>query len=504
MKLNIEKLNNIKKNITQKLNSLFNKKNILLMVILLSVILLIPIIWTSFYTHPSADDYNYGVNTINQLHKSGVAGILKGSVKTLKTFYNEWQGTYSAIILFSLSPCIWGENFYFLTTLIIIGMLGASIYYFLNQVIRKFLNIDKTTCYMIFIIFFMLSLETMPSINQGLFWWNGASYYMIFFSLELIMLGNITKYYIVEKKSKVNYIVTLLLTAIVAGGNFITALQQIILLFFLNFYLIIKKKNKSALPLLIVSIVGLIISAIAPGNANRAASVIGMSPVKSIIMSFIYAFCYSFRWITPLNFLILTFIEILLIPTYKEKKLTYKFPIIVILLLYCLFSAEFTPTLYATSNIGEGRLHNIMYISYLLIFLAGYYYLIGYIRNKIISQNIFSKIIIKDIKAKLIKSHGIVFSCFLLLIIGNFVINKEMFTSYQTYRVIKDGSAKIYDKECDERQKILKNPAIKKVEFEKLTVTPYPIFYCDFSEDSTHWLNIPATEIYDKDYIKVK
>ena len=83
------------KNILQKLNKLVTKRNITIAIIVASVLLLIPILWGAFYTVPSADDFSYGMETINVLETKGIFAVFTGAIKNLISSYNEWQGIYS-------------------------------------------------------------------------------------------------------------------------------------------------------------------------------------------------------------------------------------------------------------------------------------------------------------------------------------------------------------------------------------------------------------------------
>ncbi|MGN1330327.1 MAG: DUF6056 family protein [Clostridia bacterium] len=499
----MEKISNALKKISKKVNKLINKKTILFMMVLILIFGLIPILWVSFYTHPSSDDYGYGENTINVLESTGIIGILSGVVKTVKSYYMVWQGTYSASVIMALNPSVWGNNMYFLTTFIIIGMLFVGLYYFFRQTINNFLNSDKKTFWLFLLAFFILVIETIPDKGQGLYWWNGASYYMLFFSLELLEWGLLVKRYFLNKKTKLNYMALCLVIAIIGGGNYITALQQIIILCFINIYLIFKKKDKSAILLLLISLLTFGISAVAPGNAIRAARLEGMSSVKAIILSFYYALYNAFMWMTPLNFIILFMLTILLFQTYKNERLKFKYPIIVVFFIFCVFSAEFTPTLYSQSSLGAGRLWNIMYISYLIFFVMSMYYLVGYIREKLIEKNVFKEDSFEKIY-ELLKEHSlIIFILAFGIIFVHVYINRMDVTTYQTYQIIENGYAKKYDEECKSRIKILEDDSIKQVEFKALTVCPRPIFHCEFSDDPESWLNTPVAKIYNKEYIKV-
>ncbi len=486
--------------IINKLNKFITLKNILLVIIIITILLMIPILRVSFYTHPSADDYSYGINTANVIKNEGIMEVFKGTIKTLNEFYSTWQGTYSAIILFSLNPSVFGNNMYFLTTFIIIGLLFIAMYYFLKQIINKFLKCDKKIFWICLLALFLLFIETMPDKCQGLFWWNGASFYMIFLALEFLEWGLLVKRYFLGEKTKLNYVLLSILIAIIGGGNYVTALQQIIILALINIYTL-KNKDKSAICLFLIAGLSLGISAMAPGNATRQAMLPKMNPVKAIILSFAWGLYKAYIWMTPLNFEVLLLVTLMLFQTYKNAKIKFNHPIIVALFAFCIFSAEFTPTLYAQSSIGEGRMHNIMYISYLIFSLITLYYIIGSIRNKLISTGIFSKDADK-LAMDLIKNNLVLI---VIVISGTMIlsifINRAEMTSYSTNQILKNGMAQKYDEECKERIKILENKDIKEVEFKELTVHPYHIFNNEFDPWIESWKNLPAAKIYNKDYI---
>ena len=482
------------------LNRAVNKKSVFVLCLIIFAVLLFPIVKVSFYTHPAADDFNYGVNTINKINDIGLWGVLGGALKTVVYYFKTWQGTFSAIFLFALSPSIWGPNCYFLTTIIILLALLLSLMYLFKTIMINCLKCDKYIYYICTIIFYLLSIETLPSINQGLYWWNGASYYMIFFSLELVLLSLLFDAYINKKRKKV--VLMCLLSFIIGGGNFITALQQIIILFILSLVLIIFKKDKSSVLPFVFSLIGLGISALAPGNAYRAAGVVGMNPIKAIMLSFTNAYAFMFQWIKPISIISIIIIALLLIPYIKNIKFKFRGMLLVLIMSYCIFSAEFTPTLYSTSSIGEGRLWNIMYISLLLIILLNTFYFIGYILNRMKEKKAINNI---DKTINYFISGKSIITIVSLILIGSLMyFDRHSMTSYITYDILQNGQAQKYDQEYRERQKILENKSIKKVEFEKYTYMPYPIFYVDYTSDKNHWLNIPVAEIYNKEYVIVK
>ena len=121
---------------------------------MITIILLIQLLRVSFYIHPSADDFDYGIYTIGAINH-GIGNVFVGVAKTIYKYYNNWQGTYSAITIFSLNPSIWGDNFYFLTTFILVFCISFSIYYLFKQ-LKQLLKIDNTSFHLIYLLFIIL------------------------------------------------------------------------------------------------------------------------------------------------------------------------------------------------------------------------------------------------------------------------------------------------------------------------------------------------------------
>ena len=312
----------------KKIQSWITKRNILITCIILSIILLIPIIGISFYTIPILDDFNYGTYTMGKLGRLDIIGLISGVFQNLVFFYKTWQGTYSATIVFSLSPIIIGNNYYFLTTFTILFFIGLGLYKFLKPILLKVLELDKISFYLIFLFIFMTSIENLKNVFEGLYWWNGSTYYMIFFSLELIEFGLLIKRYVLKEFNKKTYISLCILAFIIGGGNFITALQQIIILFFLSVYLIYKEKDKSSILPFFIALIGLGISAIAPGNSVRQSILEQMSAPTAILYSFYYSIKTIFQWINPFILFMTIIIEIYLYPSYQKIKYKIKYPLL--------------------------------------------------------------------------------------------------------------------------------------------------------------------------------
>ncbi len=149
---------------------------------IITILLIVPIFIVGFYNHPSADDFNYSINT----HKAILNGenpieIIGKAAKTSYHFYFTWQGLYASTFVLALQPAIWGEQFYALTTFIIVGILFAGIFILTKTVFKYIFKSERKRYWLIslFILFFMI--EKIPSPVQGLYWFNGCMNYLRIF-----------------------------------------------------------------------------------------------------------------------------------------------------------------------------------------------------------------------------------------------------------------------------------------------------------------------------------
>ena len=113
--------------INKKLNLVVSPAYLACGAVVIYLISLLPILTLSFYCHPSADDFNYGVKThLAVMSGQGICGIIQAALETVCENYTSWQGTFSAIFFFSLQPGVFAESAYFLTPFVMIGALSIS------------------------------------------------------------------------------------------------------------------------------------------------------------------------------------------------------------------------------------------------------------------------------------------------------------------------------------------------------------------------------------------
>lgn len=475
-------------------------KIISVLAILLLMLSIAPIIGVSLYNHPSADDYNYSTKTFNALKEDGLIGVLKGAIDTVEDTYKTWQGTYSAVFVMSLQPCIWGENLYFIGTIILVTVFLLAHYMLTREILCNRLKIDRASFLIIFSIITFISMQTVPSLTESFFWWNGSSYYTLFYSLFLVEITLLLKFQRTNKKKY--YFIICLLNILIAGSNFVTALQQVIILSFINFYFIVFKKDKRFIPFLLLSVLGLVVSMLAPGNAFRQEQTEKMGAIKAIIMSFMYAIKYLVNWNNIPNIMAVITIIMFMYKSYNNINFKFKYPLIMTILTFCIFSAQFTPSLYAQSNPGPSRLMNIIYYSHYILLISNLYYWGGWFRTKLKENNVLTKNSFENFQSISNKYTAVATTIIFALVLPSMYLNIRSYSTIKALIPIKNGSAKIYKEEYNERLKLLKSNK-KDIVFEPYSIIVEPLFYADVTEDETSWLNVPQTQIYNKDSIKL-
>lgn len=459
---------------------------------------LIPIIISSFYSHPLADDFGFS-EKVNHIVKNGggLFDILSASFQQVKDTYLDWQGTYAAIFVFSLQPAAFSEQIYFLTTFVMLTALIASTLFFVNTIFN-ILGYDKKIGIIISFVILLLSIHFVVDKKEAFFWWNGSSYYTLFYSFSLLFFSILIKLYYAEKiiKKVIFLIISLLLAAILGGGNYSTALLTTVILAFVIFLLIKHKKKISLCYVMIflILITGFVISMIAPGNSVRAAAITGESPVKAIIHSVFYAVVYIAKW-TGLaqlaGFSVIGFFAYILT---KNSKYKFQYPFIVFVLSVLVFATQLTPPLYAMSSVGSGRQINIYYYSYYIFMSFNTFYIIGWINQKDIVR-----IRTKNIQ----KSFSV---CTLLLIIGVFLcgcLNYGLhnITFVDTLLALKNSTPQTYSAEYLDRISQIKNGNTTISDIK--TVPDFFSPLC-IEEDSDFWINKQIARYYDVDKVTLK
>jgi len=468
------------------------KKNLGVIIAVVFVLFLLPMLYIARYMHPSADDFSYGAATrAVWLETGSLVQTLSRAVTSTQSWYNGWQGTFSAIFLMTLHPAVFSVGMYMLGAWLVMLGFVASMFFFMKIVLADYLGAEKRDYLIIASVVTFVSLHFIPSPVEGLFWYNAAMFYTGFHALALLMVSLLLIWIKADTTRPFICIAVPLLAFFIGGGNYVTALVTFVVLGLFAFYCIVIKKSRWQLPvvgLLAISI-ALIISAVAPGNALRQVNFEPMHPLRAIIMSFYYG--AGIVWIRFL-FVPFWFAFAALIPVVyrvvRGSVFSYKYPWLVIPLMFGVYASTFTPNLYSWSTFGPLRVLNVNFFVLLLFVFFSMVYALGYIARRDINfgglaryKNIF------------------VIACACLFIAGSIIFTvrdvNTMAGVSATHSLIT-GEARTFHNENNVRLEAIQIAQGEGLILAPFTVTPHVLFFEDITDNVTDWRNLAFASFF--------
>lgn len=361
------------------------KNKILILSIILLIAVLSPIFINNIYNFPAADDF-YGINEIKFLFNGKDYNFINllqvGISRTVRTYIN-WQGNYFSVFIGIFNPLLISLKAYNFTLLAIQIFYVFSIVFFF-VCLSKFKNIiSKKQAIILSVAYITVSILSMYSISEGLYWYSGVMLYLLPFAMSMILMGLLALY--ANKKNKITYSFILLLLICLAGTNYVTGLFVGALLLVATIYAFFRKRQY-----FIVSLVALLIFGIAfafnvfaPGNFVRISGFEKVSIIKALAMTIPLSLEMLAR--TAFKTLLMPFL-ILFTPGFvyivKNYKKNIKLinPIFVIVCLLVVFALLFAPCTYSYGDIyQEARVQNIQYFYLILMISFSYFYTIAYL-----------------------------------------------------------------------------------------------------------------------------
>lgn len=365
------------------------KKNwIFAIIAVLFVGLMAVIVGLDFYNQPAADDFGHVVRIREALNgeEPTPINLVGAGIELGKDTYQATQGTWFSDVLFFVSPFAISVTAYKISVFVLQAIWVLSIF-FLSHSLKKIKLLTKKQANIAAMGFTILSVSFMFSIGEGLFWYTGIIMYLLPFAMSLYLLGLTLRY--IYNPRIVSLIITAILAFLVGGTSFVTGIFIGIVLFALTIRAFVKKDNSryGLLAIFVAFAIGFGINVFAPGNINRTAAK-DLPFIQHILKTFYISIFLGFRSIcNTLLYTPLIPLTILLIPTMfniaKKTNYSFKYKLLVPILLIVAFILQYTPMAYALGNFYEEyRVKNIQYFYFILIFEFAVFYVVGYLTNQ--------------------------------------------------------------------------------------------------------------------------
>lgn len=475
------------------------------LVCLALLLLLLPMLKAAQYDVPAADDYSNGLPTYQAWVQTGLIGpVIKAAWDRVYDLYFGWQGTFSAIFLFTLNPMIFGEQYYQIGPWLILTMLLAGNFYLIFTVFGRLFNAPKAECCIIAAVWTIICTQFLPRASQGIYWYTGAVYYTLFFSFSALAFAVLLRFLLRKEGERGTGRLTAasLLFLIVGGGNLVTGLTTAVVLVSMEAFLLWKKRSdrKPMLIPVLCYMVSFGLNVAAPGNSARQTYFAQPGLFEAVWLSFREAGLSLGKWFTlPVWALILILVPVLWRIAVRTG-IHFENPALVTLYSVCLTGVMFYPPIYAMTehNLNNlGRITNIIFFGMLFLAIFNIFYWIGWlVQRKSLTERCFPAAEKGRYSAVLL---------LLLLIVFAFGMTRIKWydtTSISAFRSYRSTQMGNYWHTYKQRLEILKDPSIEDAVLKRFPYRPYVLFYMELSEYPEE--NTPVAAWYGKNTVVVR
>ncbi len=467
------------------------------------LITFIPLYIISHYNFMSMDDVGFATAAEELWEETH--SVLK--VFTAQFFYSweywsEWQGTFTAQWISTSLMGIFQKDAYHMGTYITLtGFTVSELFLFLVIFIKLF-QADFFRSAIISICVICLQVLLTPYPVEAFYWLCGAAAYTCPYSEAMLLCAMLVLlYYYPQKRWKRTalYIGILLMTYMVSGGTYITLIGMLCVYFLITVWFWYRKKSGKYFVTVafLLYLVGFFVNVLAPGNQVRLslADTAGYSAFAAILRSFKEAAEYIAVYSVPACILLALLFLPLFANIVKKKDFAYPLPALVMFISFCVFAAQFTPTLYTLGITGAGRVQNIYRWTFYIWLYGNELYWVGWVLRKFEKKSVTKDHTCFLLPGWFIGLIGMVFIMYFWE--GNHV------TTAAAILDLYNGEAQAYYEEYQERLAILEDETITDAILNPFSHHPYLLYFEDITEDPEYWSNKAYATYYGKASVRL-
>ncbi len=478
------------------------------------LISLTPLYAISFYNHACYDDFGFSILTHSAWRETGsLLQTVKAAIQNTAGIRNTWEGTYATSFISALQPAVFGEGLYWLTTFVLLTFFLFALWFFLRQALVKALHADRATFWMAFSAVSFVMIQFVPDVSEAFFWFNGGVAYTMLWSFMLLRIG---VWLCFDRAGRPGaraalYALLLALTVVVGGGKYSTLLFACLadgLLVAFSFHR--KRPGRWAELSLLALLLGCFaFSALAPGNAVRAATLSGgMSAPKAIAQAFYFGLALMGNWFSLPLLVVWALVSWQLGEALRGSPLRFHHPIWTTVLCVCLFCAQLAPTLVTGNYLGDGRTVNTYYYTFVLMSCALAVYWTGWLMRRMDGAPRFPAI-------GTAKRDGLRIGAFALAIVlltvgcvsyrpeGRESWGPQNMAGGSALRSLLSGEAARYDQAMDERDAVMNDPLAPVAVVTPVREVPAAFMGDAFTGDNLSYVLELYAEYYEKQRVTI-
>lgn len=479
-------------------------ERIALVMFILFLVSLLPILYCSFFDYATGDDLWEGAAAYRVLVNGGsVSELFKAVYNWAKADYYGWEGNWSSIVLWCFPPNIWGERVYCITPWIALISLCGGFSYFFYHYLRKYLQCDRIFVVIVAVIICFFSVQYMPKIRGGIFWYTGMINYVFPFGWSLAALVWADKF--LEAGKMRYYVGTIIVFAYLGGAGY----QPIVLAFEMLLCLILfhrkERREKRVIWLgvpLFLLMAGFAFSALSPGNAVRGGEDYYFSVSKIFVT--IWESIKRGSIEIPARFFtvrpMLLVIPLLSIATWEKidvhkAKIKFTHPVLTGLFLFLISCSVYAPEIYAKSEVSGG-VPDTVFFTFMLAYICGIIYLTGYFKQKLMKKR---GPLLKQELLHRIRFLVVLGELLFCLVAGKHLIGNM--GSYICFGFIRSGQLKDFEYQMQERLDILNDPEIVDAVVPEMNSEQGPFMHMALLEDPDSYTNRATARYYGKNTV---
>jgi len=342
-------------------------------------------------------------------------------------------------------------------------------------------------------------IQCMQSPTEGLFWFNGAVNYTFFWCFVLVNIALLLHCFNKENVRMPVVLMPSVVSFIITGGNHVSAFLNIMICLFFAVYGFVKKHKKStvaSVAAFLVAVVCFYIVMTAPGTAIRQAELNKQGVVYTMAYS-VWRLC-----IISGEYITLSFICFVLLITPILWKLSKKMPkteiihifYALIMFLICECGIICVPY-YAMGKIGDPRVQNIIFFTWMIGFVAIYALVLAYFGQMTQWQLVPKAISV--FSNNIAPILGVVLICY-IFVMGN---HTQLGTGAKATKELMLGTPQQLVEQYKDREELASQGI---TEFKPLTARDTMVFMADLNPSADHWENYAFARYYGIESASVK
>ena len=202
---------------------------------------LIPVLYLCGYDHATGDDLGYGFRAHHAwLDTHSIWQVLKASAKTVRVYWDSWQGTWFTIFLMTLQPEVFSTDAYWMVPWIMLAINITATSVILHEILVRRLKLGRAVFVCTDILALTSMIQFFPSTKSGIFWYNGAVHYIVPYCLAMLAIWCFLKFE--EKPAVIWFVGALLCMTGLGGSSYLAALLAPVALFYILCVSVKKKK----------------------------------------------------------------------------------------------------------------------------------------------------------------------------------------------------------------------------------------------------------------------